>query len=104
MFAAQGAFAPYRLWLARMERTPGKFYYPASPVESVPISTLATSGQPVRGTDSVGAADLPGDYVSQPGETDRIRLSPKWGETDRWVGYGYIAGSTLAAALARVVG
>jgi hypothetical protein len=78
---AQAAFAPYRLWLARMEATPGRFFYPTSPIEA-------------------------NEYSSQPWqlERDRFHLDPKWAPINQCVAWMYIGVGALFAILGKTLG
>lgn len=71
--AAHSAFAPYRLWLARMESQPNLYYYPTQ--------------------------SEPGYYMLQPWSREHLLLDPQWSRNNRLVASWYIAITALPAVV-----
>lgn len=83
VLAAQAAFAPYRLWLSRIERSPGKFYY----------------FDPSKTTDPKKP-----NYSAQPNGEPELLLDPNWSRSNRKVAWWYIIVSIAIAAVGYALG
>jgi hypothetical protein len=83
VLAAQAAFAPYRLWLSRIERSPGKFYYLHLEKHSDPRKPK---------------------YSAQPNGELELLLDPNWSRSNRKVAWGYIIISIAIAAIGYALG
>ena len=78
--AAHAAFGPYRLWLAKIENDPTRFFYAA-----------------ISGKER--------EYASQPWQRDGFHyLDPQWSKRNWFAACGYIAVGILVAVVARALG